>query len=96
MLHSACKLSPSISLAKEYGFKSIAITDLNVMHGALKFYKECKKNDIKPIIGLHLDYTYNEQTSSVLLYATNMFGYKNLMKLSSQAKISNKPVDFDN
>ena len=95
MLHSACKLSPSISLAKEYGFKSIAITDLNVMHGALKFYKECKKNDIKPIIGLHLDYTYNEQTSSVLLYATNMFGYKNLMKLSSQAKISNKPVDFD-
>ena len=95
MLHSACKLSSSISLAKEYGFKSLCITDLNVMHGALKFYNECKKQDIKPIIGLHLDYTYNDQVSSVLLYAANMFGYKNLMKLSSQVKISGKPVDFD-
>ena len=95
MLHSACKLAPSISLAKEYGFESLAITDLNVMHGALKFYNECKKNNIKPIIGLHLEYTYNDQVSSLLLYATNMFGYKNLMKLSSQAKISGKPVDLD-
>lgn len=95
MLHSACKLSPSISLAKEYGFTSLCLTDLNVMHGALKFYNDCKKNNIKPIIGLHLDYTYNDHVSSVLVYASNMMGYKNLMKLSSQAKISGKPVEFD-
>lgn len=95
MLHSACKLSPSISLLKEYGYTGCAITDLNVMHGTLKFYNLCKNNNIKPIIGLHIDYIYNDHISSLLLYAMNLFGYKNLMKLSSQAKISNKPVDFD-
>lgn len=95
MLHSACKLVPSISLAKEYGFKALAITDLNVMHGALKFYNECKKNNIKPIIGLHIDYIHNEKVSSLLVYAMNAFGYKNLMKLSSKAKITSKPVEYD-
>ena len=95
MLHSACKLVPSISLAKEYGFKALAITDLNVMHGALKFYNECKKNNIKPIIGLHIDYIHNEKVSSLLLYAMNAFGYKNLMKLSSKAKITSKPIEYD-
>ena len=95
MLHSACKLSPSISLMKEYGYSGCAITDLNVMHGALKFYNECKKNDIKPIIGLHIDYIHNERVNSLLVYAMNAFGYKNLMKLSSKTKITNSPIDFD-
>lgn len=95
MLHSACKLSSSISLMKEYGYSGCAITDLNVMHGALKFYNECKKNDIKPIIGLHIDYIHNERVNSLLVYAMNAFGYKNLMKLSSKTKITNSPIDFD-
>ena len=95
MLHSACKLAPSISLAKEYGFSSMALTDLNVMHGALKFYNECNKNNIKPVIGLHIDYVYNDRVSSLLVYATNTFGYKNLMKLSSKLKISGKPLELE-
>lgn len=95
MLHSACKLAPSISLSKEYGFSALAITDLNVMHGAYKFYNECKKNNIKPIIGLHIDYIYNDKVSSLLVYAMNSFGYKNLMKLSSKAKITGKPLDYE-
>ena len=37
--------------AKELGMKAIALTDHGVMYGAVDFYKECKKNDIKPIIG---------------------------------------------
>ena len=43
---------------------SIAITDSN-MYGVMEFYKECKKNNIKPIIGLEL-YINNKL---VLLYA---------------------------
>ena len=95
MLQSACKLSPSILLSKEYGFESLALTDINVMHGAFKFYNECKKNNIKPIIGLHIDYMHNERKSSLLVYAMNMFGYKNLMKLSSKLKISGKPLEYE-
>jgi len=44
------------------------------------FYKECKKNGIKPVIGLDVKL----DDLSVLLYAKNYQGYKNLIKLSTQ------------
>ena len=37
--------------AKELGMNAIAITDHGVMYGAIDFYKACKKEGIKPIIG---------------------------------------------
>ena len=37
--------------AKELGMDSIAITDHGVMYGAIDFYKACKKEGVKPIIG---------------------------------------------
>ena len=37
--------------AKELGMDSIAITDHGVMYGVIDFYKACKKEGIKPIIG---------------------------------------------
>ena len=37
--------------AKELGMESMAITDHGVMFGVIDFYKACKANDIKPIIG---------------------------------------------
>ena len=37
--------------AKELGMKAMAITDHGVMYGAIDFYKACKKEGIKPIIG---------------------------------------------
>ena len=37
--------------AKELGMNAMAITDHGVMYGAIDFYKACKKEGIKPIIG---------------------------------------------
>ena len=37
--------------AKELGMNSIAITDHGVMFGVIDFYKACKANGVKPIIG---------------------------------------------
>ena len=37
--------------AKELGMKAMAITDHGVMYGVIDFYKACKKEGIKPIIG---------------------------------------------
>ena len=31
---------------------ALGLTDHGNMHGAIEFYKTCKKNGIKPIIGL--------------------------------------------
>ena len=79
--------------AKELGMKAMAITDHGVMYGAIDFYKACKKEGIKPIIGCEVyvaprsrfdkepgvDNKYNH----LILLAKNNQGYKNLSKLVS-------------
>lgn len=37
--------------AKELGMDAIALTDHGVMYGVIDFYKACKKEGVKPIIG---------------------------------------------
>src|SRR5690554_662703 len=51
LLDGACKLKPFVSAAKEMGFDSLAITDHGAMYGVIDFYKICKANGVKPIIG---------------------------------------------
>ncbi len=79
--------------AKKLGMKAMAITDHGVMYGAIDFYKACKKEGIKPIIGCEvyvaprrrfdkepgIDNHYNH----LILLAKNNQGYKNLSKLVS-------------
>lgn len=88
MLTSPLRLKDLVLCAKAYGYDALAITDLNNMHGVLKFYELCRANGIKPIIGLALtlesaDNFYN----SLLLYAKNNSGYRNLLQIASIAKI---------
>lgn len=45
--------------AKELGMKAIAITDHNHLGGCLEFQAACKKNDIKPILGVELYWTWD-------------------------------------
>ena len=79
ILSSLNNIKKLVSLAVSYGYSSLAITDENNMFGVMEFYLECKKNNIKPIIGIEL--TYNN--TILLLYAKNQNGYKNLIKLST-------------
>ena len=79
--------------AKELGMDAIALTDHGVMYGAIDFYKACKKEGVKPIIGCevyvaprsrfdkepNIDNRYNH----LILLAKNQQGYKNLSKLVS-------------
>ena len=48
MLDSTCAISRLVTDAKNKGYHSLAITDDGVMHGTIKFYEACIKNDIKP------------------------------------------------
>ena len=79
--------------AKELGMKAIAITDHGVMYGVIDFYKACKKEGIKPIIGCEVyvaprsrfdkDGALDKEYSHLILLAKNNEGYKNLSKLVS-------------
>ncbi len=79
--------------ARELGMDAMAITDHGVMFGAIDFYKACKANGVKPIIGCEvyvaprkltdkepdIDNKYNH----LILLAKDMNGYRNLTKLVS-------------
>ncbi|MCQ6278357.1 DNA polymerase III subunit alpha [Bacillus sp. EB600] len=86
LLTSTISLSGLIEKAKSKGFDTLALTDRNVMYGTVEFYKLCKKNQIKPILGLTVD-VQSENTEAVsyplVLLAEDDMGFKNLLKISS-------------
>ena len=77
LLESMIKIDELIDYAKTNNIKALTITD-NRMFGVMEFYKACKANDIKPIIGLEI-----VKDNKFILYAKNNNGYKNLLKLST-------------
>ena len=78
LLSSLVSIPKLIELANKKNIKSLGICD-NDMTSTIIFYKACKKNNIKPIIGLDLSYGDNH----ILLYAKDYEGYKTLIKLST-------------
>ncbi len=94
LLDGAAKIPELVSRAKELGFDSLAITDHGVMYGCIDFYRECRKQGIKPIIGCevyvapgsrfdreHTD--EKERYYHLILLAENNEGYENLSKIVS-------------
>ena len=51
LLDGMARIDRVVKRAKELGMDSLAITDHGVMFGVINFYKECKKQGIRPIIG---------------------------------------------
>lgn len=74
--------------AKEKGYRALALTDRNVMYGAVSFYKECIKQSIKPIIGLTVDVLSEEEARAfpLVLLAKNQEGFQNLLKITSSVQ----------
>ena len=109
LLDGASRITDLISRAKELGMEYISITDHGAMYGVVDFYKEAKKQGIKPIIGCEVyvaprtrfdkTYEYDSKYSHLILLAENNIGYKNLIKIVSAGFTEGfyyKPrVDFD-
>ena len=87
-LKSLNDIKKMVSYCKEKGIEACAICDDN-MFGVMEFYKECIKNDIKPIIGMELSI----DNGFVILYAKNYAGYQNLTRITYA--MQNTPISLD-
>jgi len=95
LLDGAARIGELVARAKESGMRSLAITDHGVMYGVIEFYKACKKEGIKPIIGMEAyvaprsmldrDGPKDREYAHLILLCKNERGYKNLIRLSSEA-----------
>ncbi|MCT4662975.1 MAG: DNA polymerase III subunit alpha [Tissierellales bacterium] len=95
LLDGSAKVSKIIEKTKELGMKALAITDHGVMYGIVNFYKEAKKQGIKPILGCEIYVVDGDNTSKVrkplyhlVLLAENEIGYQNLMKIVSESHVN--------
>ena len=48
LLRSPIRINELVTTAKERGYSAIALTDKNVLYGAIDFYNAAKKAGIKP------------------------------------------------
>ena len=97
LLDGAIRIKELPSRIKELGMDSVAITDHGTMYGTIDFYKACKKEGIKPIIGCEMyiakrtlkdkDPMLDTDRYHLTVLAKDMTGYRNLMKLVSIANV---------
>lgn len=87
ILKSLIKIEDYISYAKNNGLNVIGILDDNLNSSHI-FYEMCKKNNIKPVIGLDIIIEDKE----VYLYPVNYHGLTNLFKFSSLEEKSFKTL----
>ena len=95
LLDGACRIDSLAKRAKAMGQDALAITDHGVMYGAVAFYKACKAEGIKPIIGCEVyvaprgmedkEHGLDNDYTHLILLCNNEQGYKNLCYLESKA-----------
>ena len=100
ILDGMANISEVVKKAKQLNMPALAMTDHGNMYGAVNFYKTCKAEGIKPILGTEFyvcddlnvkgkiktddDEGYSDRRHLILL-AKNEEGYKNLCTLNSIA-----------
>jgi len=98
LLDGACKVGDLVKRVKALGMDACAISDHGCMFGAIEFYNECRKEGIRPIIGMEAYMAPGDRrersvpsgnagdaASHLLLLAQDIDGYRNLLKLASTA-----------
>jgi DNA polymerase III subunit alpha len=105
LLKGMCRIDDLIQRAKELGMEAIAMTDLSAMYGAIEFYKKALAAGIKPILGCEvyvaqgslrdrvLGQGRREEPHRLVLLAENLTGYRNLLKIVSEAQLDS-PNEF--
>ena len=83
-----------VKQAKKDSMLAIALTDLNNMFALVKFYKNCRDNGIKPIIGAEINVIdIDNQSYRLILLAKNINGYRQLCELITKAYTENRVID---
>ncbi len=97
LLDGACRIKDLPKVVKDMGQTACAITDHGVMYGAVDFYRACKAEGVKPIIGCEVYvapkgrsrfdkvHEFDAESRHLVLLCENEEGYRNLSYMVSMA-----------
>ena len=96
LLDGINKIKRLPNFVKSMNQPAVAMTDHGNISGCYKFFKECNKANVKPIIGMEAYYAVNDRTVKepdelgksyyhLILLAENNVGLHNLIKLTSDS-----------
>ena len=104
LLDGQCQIKPLVAKAKAMGMNALAVTDHGNLFALKAFYDECRKQGVKPILGVEayvVDHDYRERHEyfqqhrdrkekrfHLCLHAKNLAGYHNLVRLMSEAYVN--------
>ena len=81
----ALRTSDLAKYCKDNKIKAAGLCDTNNLCGALEFSESIAKSKTQPIIGTQINIQYKGNSGKIPLFAKNLEGYKNLIKLSSKS-----------
>ena len=96
LLDGQCQIKPLVAKARSMGMNALAVTDHGNLFALKAFYDECRRQKVKPILGVEAYVTStgdlttrdkNEKRFHLCLHAKNLTGYHNLVRLMSEAHI---------
>ena len=96
LLDGACDLTKLVNRVADLGQTSVAMTDHGNIYGAVHFFNAAKQRGIKPILGCelyvckaedHRAEAPNDQYNHLLVLAQNEEGYRNLIRITSEASL---------
>jgi DNA polymerase III subunit alpha len=96
LLDGACDITKLVDRVAALGQKSVAMTDHGNIYGAVHFFDAAKQKGIKPILGCelyickaedHRAETPKDDYNHLLVLAENEEGYRNLIRLTSEASL---------
>ena len=111
LLDGFCRIDGLAKRVKSLGQEAVAVTDHGVMYGAIDFYRACKREGVKPIIGCEVYvaptnrtrfdkvHEFDAESRHLVLLCRNEEGYRNLSYMVSMAHVEGfyiKPrIDMD-
>lgn len=90
IVDGTCRIDNLVDAARTDSQAALAITDINNIFGAVKFYSTCRQQGIKPILGAEITLLLPEIDASseickLLLLVQNQTGYLHLCELLTKA-----------
>lgn len=80
-------------IAKEKGLTSLGMSEHGTVNGWIKHYQACKKEGIKPILGIECyyqpEFDKDGKSYHLCLYAKNLQGYQNINRIIYKANAKN-------